>query len=744
MPAPSDHRSVGAPVPRLDAWGKVTGATRFLPDEPHPDAWLGAAVRSPLPHARLVSVTKTAAFPAQALLLAAADLPCANLVAMVREDLPLLAAEEIRFATQPVALVAAPDRDTLKAALAAVAVELEELPAVLDLDAALRGEGPVWGADNIVAEYRIDRGDPDAVFADAATVVEGTYYTGYQEHMYLEPQGIVATPRPDGGVEILGSLQCPYYIHSAMKRALGLDGDRIVVRQSPTGGAFGGKEDYPSILALQAAVLAMRCGHPVSMIYERREDVACTTKRHPSRTRYRSAFDGEGRLLAVDIDLVLDAGAYTTLSPVVLSRGVLHVAGPYRIPHARIRGRTVATHTPPNGAFRGFGVPQAAFACERQMDRAARRLGLDPAELRRRNLVRDGDTFVFGQTLRPGMAAADLVLERALERSGYAQRKREAREGNERGGALRRGVGVTLCLHGGGFTGDGEDRIKGRAAVRLDPDGAVTLLVSSVEMGQGAATVLPQIAAEALGVPVARIRFHQPDTSAVPDSGPTVASRTTMVVGRILVAACRELMDKARAFAGDKCADPLAAAAHAGLSATATYEPDPDIAWDQAHHHGDAYQGWSWAAAVAEVEVDVDTMEVRPVKLTHVVEIGRAVNPVLCVGQVEGGTLQGLAWGHLEEMKLKDGRYLNDRMSTYIIPTSLDAPDFDVELAELPSPRGPFGAKGLGELPMNAGAPALAAAIEDALTLSGGQGVEVFEAPVTPEILLRRWREVRR
>ncbi len=743
MPASSDHRSVGNPLHRLDAWDKVTGVTLFLPDQPQPGAWLGAAVRSPLPHAHLISISKTATFPAEAVLLTAPDLPCANLVAMVREDLPLLATDEIRFATQPVALVAAPDRDTLKAALAAVIVELEELPAVLGIEASLRGEGPVWGADNVVAEYRVDRGDPDAAFATAATVVEGTYYTGYQEHMYLEPHGIVATPRPDGGIEILGSLQCPYYIHNAMKRALGLDGDRVVVRQSPTGGAFGGKEDYPSILALQAAVLALRCGHPVSMIYERREDVACTTKRHPSRTRYRSAFDRDGKLLAVDVDLVLDAGAYTTLSPVVLSRGVLHVAGPYRIPHARIRGRTVATHTPPNGAFRGFGVPQAAFACERQMDRAARRLGLDPAELRRRNLLRDGDTFVFGQTLRPGMAAADLVLERVLERSGYEQRKREAHAfnaDNNRGGGgpLRRGVGVTLTMHGGGFTGDGEDRIKGKAAVRLDPDGIVTLLVSSVEMGQGAATVLPQIAAEALGVPIERIRFHQPDTSEVPDSGPTVASRTTMVVGRILVAACRQLVDKARAFAGDKSADPLLDAGHAGLTATAVYEPDPDIEWDQATLHGDAYQGWSWAAAVAEVEVDTDTMEVRPVKLTHVVEIGRAVNPVLCVGQVEGGALQGLAWGHLEEMKLKDGRYWNDRMSTYIIPTSLDAPDFDVELVELPSPRGPFGAKGLGELPMNAGAPALAAAIEDAL------GMEVFEAPVTPEILLARRREVRR
>ncbi|MBU0741854.1 molybdopterin-dependent oxidoreductase, partial [bacterium] len=285
--------------------------------------------------------------------------------------------------------------------------------------------------------------------------------------------------------------------------------------------------------------------------------------------------------------------------------------------------------------------------------------------------------------------------------------------------SLRRGVGSALVFHGGGFTGDGEERISAAVKVRRETDGTVTLLVGSVEMGQGAETVLPMIAAEALDLPLERINYHQPDTSVVADSGPTVASRTTMVVGRILVQACRSLVASEAGGASAPC------------EASARYEPDPGMVWDQTRHHGDAYQGYAWGAAVIEVEVDVDTMEIHPLHCTAVVEIGRAINPVLCVGQVEGGVLQGIAWGSLEEVKTDGGRYLNDRMSTYIIPTCLDAPDFKVELAEQPCGRGAYGAKGLGELPMNVGAPALLSAVDDALGFSGD------EIPLTPERLLR-------
>lgn len=720
---PDRHRTVGRSLDRRDAWDKVTGRTRYIADVDVPGAWYGAAVRSPLPRARLRGIARDPDFDwSRVAVVEAADLPGDNCVAMVLDDLPLLADPEVTFATQAVALVAAPNRETLAAALAALTPELEPRPPLLSVDAALAADEVIWGEDNVISDYLIEEGDVEAALATAPRVIEGTYRTGYQEHVYLETQGVIATPRDDGGAEILGSMQCPFYVRNALARGLGVDADRVVVRQSPTGGAFGGKEDYPSVLALQAAVLARACGRPVSMIYDRHEDLATTTKRHPSVIRHRTGVDADGRLLAADIDVVLDAGAFATMSPVVLSRAILHAAGAYRVPVARIRGRAVATDTPPNGAFRGFGVPQSIFAAERHMDRIARELGLARREIRRRNLLRPGDAFPFGQVLEDDEVAAELVYERALVLGEFEARREAAAAFNTEAAAAgdprRRGVGSALVFHGGGFTGDGETRIAAEVKVRREVDGSVTILIGSVEMGQGAETVLPMIAAEALDLPPEQVAYHRPDTAAVADSGPTVASRTTMVVGRILVRACRELIAAEAAGATAPC------------EASARYEPDPQADWDQSRYRGHAYQGYAWSAGVVEVEADADTYEVHTRQCTVVAEIGQAINPVLCVGQIEGGVLQGLAWGALEEVKTADGRYLNDRLATCVIPTSLDAPDFRVEIAEQPSPRGAYGAKGLGELPMNLGAPLLAAAVEDALGWAGD------EAPLTPDRLL--------
>ncbi len=732
---------VGKPLERRDAWDKVTGRTRFLADIPLGEAWYGGVLRSQVARGNLAGIARDAGFDwSQVVVITAADLPGPNTVAMIREDLPLLADGEVSFVGQALALVAAPDRATLAAALAALRPDITPSPAVLSMEEALRGETVIWGEDNVIADYTIAPDDMaafEAAMATADRIIEGTYRTGYQEHIYLEPQGVVADPRPDGGVEILGSLQCPYYVLNALARGLGLERDRLVVRQSPTGGAFGGKEDYPSVLAMQAAVLALKSGRQVAMLYERHEDIIASTKRHPSRTRHRTAIAEDGSLLAADIDVVLDAGAFTTLSPVVLSRAILHAAGSYNIPLVRIRGRAVATNTPPNGAFRGFGVPQSIFAAERHMDRIARELGVEPLALRRQLVLERGDVLPHGQVLGEGNAAGALVLERAVTLSGYEKRRGELAAANaaaaERGDPVRHGIGVSLVHHGAGFTGDGEDRIATVVRVRGEADGTVTVLCSSVEMGQGAETVLPAIAAEALDLPLEAVRYHQPDTAAVPDSGPTVASRTTMVVGKVLVQACDDLVRRARAHGADaRAAWSAQAAAGEALVGEGRYEPDPDIRWDQEHHHGDAYPGYAWMATVVEAAVDTDTLEIHPERVTAVAEIGTAINPVLCVGQVEGGMVQSLAWGYLEEVKLDGGRYLNDRLATYIIPTCLDAPRFEVELAAEPSPRGAYGAKGLGELPMNGGAPALAAAIEHAL------GIAPDTIPMTPDRLLEQ------
>ena len=746
----SNRPLIGSSPIRVDAWEKVSGRCLYVEDLPVPGAWVGRVVRSPVARGRLRAITRDDAFDWSAVtFLTARELPGPNEVAMIRTDHPILAEEEVRFVGEPVALVAASTAEIADAAVRAVRLEIDQSPAVLSIDAALAGEQIIWGHDNVLAEYTVEDGDLRAGFASADHVVEGIYRTGYQEHLYLETNGVLASPLGDDGIEIDGSMQCPYYVHSALVHALRLPADRIIVRQSVTGGAFGGKEDYPSVLALQAAVLARATGNPVRMILERSEDIACTTKRHPSQTRHRTGVRADGTIVAAEIDFLLDGGAYTTLSPVVLSRGVLHAGGAYRIPNVRLRGRAVATNTPPNGAFRGFGAPQSLFAIERQIDRIARELGLHPLEVRRKNLLRPGDRLPFGQTLHEGVAAGE-VLERAVAVSGYAAKHRSPATGRR-----RLGVGLALGLHGGGFTGAGEERIRGKADVRLGRDGMLDVLVSNVDMGQGASTVLCMIAAEALGFARDRVRHPLPDTSVVPDSGPTVASRTTMVVGRIVIDACRDLTQVVRELiARDRevSADTVSigedgvrvdgqpegsfesvarrvASRYGPVTGRATYQSPPDLRWDEQRYRGDAYKAYSWIANVVEAEVDEATLEVHPTRVTSVVEIGRAIHPVLAAGQVEGGVLQALAWGYLEEIKVEGGRYLNDRMTTYIIPTSLDAPEMAVEIAEVPYARGPFGAKGLGELPMDVGAAALAGAIDQAT------GTFSDEIPITPERL---------
>jgi CO/xanthine dehydrogenase Mo-binding subunit len=699
----------------------------------------------------------------------AADLPGPNEVAMIHNDHRILAAGDARFFCEAIALVGAPDRSTLAQALAAIRVEIEEQPPLLTLEDALRGDVVLWGADNVIADYTVRRGDSRAALAGADLIVEGTYETGHQEHVYLETNGMIAYPHGDGGIEVRGSLQCPFYVRRALAHGLGIAEEKAVVKQMETGGAFGGKEDFPSVLALHAALLAQRCERPVKMILERGEDMRATTKRHPSRVHHRTGVMRDGRLVAAEIDILLDGGAYATMSPVVLSRAVLHAGGAYCVNNIVIRGRALATNTPPNGAFRGFGAPQSLFAVERQMDRIARELGMDPCDLRRKNLLAPGDRMPFGQQLVDDSGAA-LVLERAVALADYADKRRSSAAARpisvaDRGAACRRGIGLSVYFHGGGFTGGGEERIAGEVAVEFvecDEGGAqVEILVSNVEMGQGAETVLPMIAAQALGLPLASVRHRHPDTGRVPDSGPTVASRTTMIVGRILIRACSDMLKNlTHALARELGCDPgevlldgegfargkrrlgsltECARQHlrkiGPLRGTATYQPPPGHTWDEEAYRGDAYKAYSWGADVVEVEVDSATLEVRPVKATVVVEIGRAINPVLAVGQIEGGTVQALGWGTMEEIKLSGGRYLNDRMATYIIPTALDAPDMEVAIAEEPYARGPFGAKGLGELPMDGGAPALAAAIDDAT------GLFATELPITPE---RLWAALQR
>ncbi|MEP7310265.1 MAG: molybdopterin cofactor-binding domain-containing protein, partial [Acidobacteriota bacterium] len=418
---------------------------------------------------------------------------------------------------------------------------------------------------------------------------------------------------------------------------------------------------------------------------------------------------------AVEIDALFDGGAYATLSAVVLSRGLIHATGPYRCDHVRILGRAVMTNTPPNGAFRGFGAPQTQFAADVHMERIAERLGLDPVRLRAMNVLRPGDTTATGQRLGRDCSALQ-VLRRAVARTDFRRRRRALAGTN-------RGLGLSLFFHGSGFTGGGEVRLASKASLALTARGA-RILVSSTEIGQGTRTMHAQIVADTLGVPYNCIEVNAADTGEVPDSGPTVASRTCMVVGRILQRCAEEM----RARLGDLTPRQYLRA-HGPLVITRTYEKPAEISWSDDSYRGDAYGAYGWGCDVVEIEVDPDTWQVRPIAFTTVHEIGKAIHPRLAAGQIEGGSAQGLGYALLEEVVMRDGRMANCQLTNYIIPTSLDTPPIDVVMLENPYPHGPFGAKGVGEMPIDGPAPAVVNALRHV-------GFDVREVPATPERIM--------
>jgi CO/xanthine dehydrogenase Mo-binding subunit len=576
---------------------------------------------------------------------------------------------------------------------------------------------PVLNAHESPIDFRtihIEHGDVERAFAEADVIVEGEYHTGHQEQLYIETNGVIAVPQ-DGGITIYGSLQCPYYVQRALMELLALPADRVRVIQAETGGGFGGKEEYPSMIAGHAALLALMSGKPVKLIYDRAEDMLATTKRHPFRIRHRTGVKRDGELVAVDIDILADGGAYCTLTPVVLSRAAIHSVGPYRCDNVRINGRAVMTNTPPNGAFRGFGAPQTLFAAEVHMDRIAEAVGLDPVAIRERNALRPGDRTVTGGRVGEDGSALE-VLREAVRRSRFRAKRRAYR-------GTQRGIGLALFFHGSGFTGGGERRLASRASVELTMRG-VRILAATVDIGQGTRTIHAQIVADTLGIPIELVAVAEPDTATVPDSGPTVASRTTMVVGRILQRCAQEMKDQLGGVA------PAEYFRRNGpLVISKVYESPPGLRFDDDTYEGDAYGTYAWGCDVAEIELDADTYQARLVRLTAVQEIGKAVNPVLARGQIEGGSAQGIGFALYEEVVMRAGAMTNAQLTNYIIPTTRDTPDMDIAILEKPYAHGPFGAKGVGELPIDGPAPAIVNALRHL-------GVDVRTLPATPERIM--------
>ena len=737
-------RIVGTPQIRKEGVDKVLGRAKYIDDLTREGMWYGATVRSTVPRGRIRAIHFDPRIPwNEFVVVTSADVPGNNHIQMIAADQPCLADGVVNHCDEAILLLAHADKHRLPEAVAAVRIEYEELPAVLSIEESESQREIIWGADsaapNVFKQFLLEKGNVDEVWATAAHIVEGEYRTGAQEHLYIENNGVIAEYSETDGITVWGSLQCPFYVHKSLMAVFALPAEKVRVIQAETGGAFGGKEDYPSVLASHAGLLALKAGRPIKMVYDRMEDLAATTKRHPSRTRHRTAVDKDGKLLAMEIEIATDGGAYSTLSSTVLSRATLHATGPYLCPNVRIRSRAWATNTVPSGAFRGFGAPQSIFAIERHMEQIARVVGIDSAELRRHNFLHDGDTTATEQVMREPVIL-DKLLDRALKESDYAaKRERFARENPH--SVVKRGIGMAAFYHGSGFTGSGERYLNSLAGIDVTPHGKVRVLVSSTEFGQGTNTILTQVAAEALGIGYDDVEMAPCDTHLIPNSGPTVASRTSMVVGHLIQRSGRQLVGWLKESSGlgeSYSAEEFFAACeryraqHDKVESLCRYEAPPNIFWDDQKYRGEAYPAFAWAVYVAEIAVDTVTYVAEVTNFYAVQEVGTVLNPTLAAGQIEGGVAQGIGYALYEKVQLKNGHMFNNQMTNYIMPTAQDVPPIHVYFEEIPFAHGAFGAKGIGELPHDGPAPAILNAIQDAT------GENFPSIPLLPEDIFLR------
>ena len=695
-------KPISISVPKVDHSAKARGAAEYVCDYSTEGMLFGRIVRSSQARANVISV-KLPEMPGGCRYIDHTDIPGLNQVHMVMDDTPVFAKQTVEYIGDPIGMITGPDERVLNKLLSEIVIEYETLTPEFDVH-----KSPV-----VFFDYGYVKGSVDGAFAEADKIYEESFETGRQEQMYLETNGMIAE-YTDGRMRIHGSLQCPYYVHTAVAEVTGLGPEDVIITQDVTGGGFGGKEDFPSVLACQVAVAAYVTGKPVRVVLDRREDVESTSKRHPAFCYIKAAVKG-GRITGMLIEALYDAGAYTTMTPVVLQRGVIAGGGVYDIPDLKVHGEARKTNSVPSGAFRGFGGPQMFFAVEMMMSHIAKDLGVDPMDFKLSHVSKKGDVTSTGGEFHFDVPIPDM-MNAVADVSGY---RRKAEEYKDQNGRFRRGIGVSAVYHGAGFTGIGErDIIKAVVKLRKDISGNVEILAANTDIGQGLSTAFTKIVAQELGLPLERVIVSLPDTSRVPNSGPTVASRSVMVVGELLRRAAARL--KAEWIDGEE-----------QVIEERYKHPEFMITFDIDKFHGDAYPTFSWAVNAVEVEVDTLTGEISIVGAWGSYDVGTPIDENIVAGQMEGGLVQSLGYGMMESIAAVNGRIRNNSFSDYLIPTAVDFPDVNVMLHVEEYPEGPYGAKGAGELPLVGGAPATVEAIENAL------GVKLSKTPFLPEDVMR-------
>lgn len=690
------------PVIKSDHKIKVDGSAKYIADIKFKDSLYAKTLRSEKAKAVIKNITipklKDGYYVIQG-----NDVPGLNKVKVIENDMPVFSDKEVNYIGEPILLAAGPQIEEVIRIINEIKVEYEEEVPVIDLRK----------SKDVFDKYEYEKGNIEDAVCKASKVIEEEFYTAHQEQAYLEAQGVVGTYE-DGKVSVYGTMQCPYYVKSAVVQAMGFEENKVRIVQTTTGGGFGGKEDYPSLLAAQAAVAAYKTKKPVRLILDRIEDMSFSTKRHPALMKYKSILDKDNNIIGMDVDITLNGGAYLTLSSVVLQRSLLCAIGVYNIPNVRVRGQAVKTNTVPTGAFRGFGGPQSIFAIETHMAHVAEKIGCSPLELKHKYFVKTGDDTCTG-----GKFTYDVKLEEMLKRaekmSDFSDKYKKYSKEN---GIKRKGIGMSIFLHGCGFTGSGErDFIKAKVKLLKHKDDRVEILVANTDMGQGLQTTFKKIVAEVLHINYQDIIYENPDTDRVPDSGPTVASRSTMVVGKLLERAALRLKES-WIYGKEQIIEE-------------NYKHPDLIPWNIDKFSGDAYPSYSWGINVVELEVNTITAVSKVTGIYTVFDIGIPIDETIMEGQIQGGVIQGLGYGSCENMECdENGKLKQHSITDYIIPTSKDVVNIKNELVDNPCELGPFGAKGAGELTLVGTAPAYANAVENAL------GVKVNKLPVTPEWIM--------
>lgn len=734
-PATTATRVVGQSLPFRGAEQQVSGELEYLTDLHLPNMLHGKVVRSAVPHGRIrgIDVSKARKVDGVVCVLTAEDVPY-NLGGVILQDWPILCGDRVRQVGDALALVAAETVAAAEAGAAAVEVDIEPLPVVDSPERALEPDAPaLHESGNLLVQTDYEHGDVEEALAGSAAVVDRVFRTPSQEHVCLEPGGGVGVYE-HGRFTIYVGVQWPEVHVTEVSRAMKVEPSDVRIISTPMGGAFGSKSDGP--LAVHLALLAKATGRPVRIVLSREEVMASGAKRHPFVVHLRLGVAADGTIEAIDVDALVDTGPYATVGMVVLKIAAELATGAYRVRNARFRGRVTYTNNSNAGAFRGYGAPQIQFPLEVSLDLAADQLGIDPVEIRRRNVLRPGDRHGMYQHVIPdGLMAAD-VLEAAAAHPWWRERDGWTASGRW---PWRRGTGLGLCMKGVGLGSARDDHSGARLAIGTD--GSIVIWAGPNHSGQAIDTAYAQIAADVLGRPYGEIQVIIGDTELVPDAGSCAASRSTYMGGSAVKLACEELMARIRKLGLPEPVDwaeagrQLGAAGHALVESTFVL---PDVTQGITREKVEKLSPhlvYGSAAMVARVEVNELTGEVAVRQVASAVDCGVAVNPAGVVGQTEGGVVQGMGWAVMEDFRMDGGVPQTRSLETYLIPTVDDAPEMDTILVESGDPTGPFGAKGIAEVVICPPAPAIVNGIRDAAD------VVVDHLPATPERVYRLLRE---